>query len=115
MTSFTEPENGEVITVKKVDQLTNGHTNGHENGINGNQQIEFNEEDFEIIEDVEDPYCIAENPVKVSFQDITSAAFLIKNGIQNTPCQVSVKTLRPEVHQAQENFSFNSRNLTCPR
>uniref|UniRef100_A0A1B0DR72 L-serine deaminase n=1 Tax=Phlebotomus papatasi TaxID=29031 RepID=A0A1B0DR72_PHLPP len=89
MTSFTEPENGEVITVKKVDQIANGHTNGHENGINGNQQVEFTEEDFEIIEDVEDPYCIAENPVKVCFQDITSAAFLIKNGIQNTPCQKS--------------------------
>ncbi|XP_059615789.1 L-threonine dehydratase catabolic TdcB-like [Phlebotomus argentipes] len=85
MTSCTQLENGDIIAAKKAIQLTNGHTNGT-NGINGTEHIEFTDEDFEIIEDVEDPYCVADNPVKISFQDITSAAFLIKSGVQNTPC-----------------------------
>lgn len=37
-----------------------------------------------------DPNCVAENPYRVTFQDITSAAFLIKAGIECTPCTVSV-------------------------
>lgn len=41
-----------------------------------------------------DPYCVAENPHRVSFQDVTSAAFLIKGGIEYTPCTVSVASCR---------------------
>ncbi|XP_076374698.1 serine racemase isoform X2 [Megalopta genalis] len=33
-----------------------------------------------------DPFCLEENPHKISFEDITSAAFKIKCGIVNTPC-----------------------------
>lgn len=36
-----------------------------------------------------DPNCVAEKPYRVTFQDITSAAFLIKSGIECTPCTVS--------------------------
>ncbi|KAK9694331.1 Pyridoxal-phosphate dependent enzyme [Popillia japonica] len=34
----------------------------------------------------EDPYCNPNHPIKLTFQDITSAAFQIKNGVLNTPC-----------------------------
>lgn len=34
----------------------------------------------------EDPMCTAENPHKITFEDITSAAFKIKNRIRQTPC-----------------------------
>lgn len=36
-----------------------------------------------------DPNCVATKPYRVTFQDITSAAFLIKSGIEYTPCTVS--------------------------
>lgn len=36
-----------------------------------------------------DPHCVAENPVRVTFQDITSASYLIKSGIEYTPCTVN--------------------------
>ncbi|XP_055678510.1 L-threonine ammonia-lyase [Lutzomyia longipalpis] len=77
---------------------TNGTNGIHEmkNGLNGHSEEKpeqatnpVEDEDLEIIEDVADPHCVAENPVKISFQDITSAAFLIKSGIQCTPCQRS--------------------------
>lgn len=38
-----------------------------------------------------DPKCVAHNPYVVTFQDITSAAFLIKSGIEVTPCTVREK------------------------
>lgn len=41
--------------------------------------------DIEIV----DPNCVAEKPVKVTFQDITSASYLIKSGIEYTPCTVN--------------------------
>lgn len=37
-----------------------------------------------------DPNCGPENPYRVTFRDITSAAFLIKSGIECTPCTVSL-------------------------
>lgn len=37
-------------------------------------------------ENYEDPMCTAENPQKITFEDITSAAFKIKNRIRQTPC-----------------------------
>lgn len=43
--------------------------------------------DFDI--DIVDPHCVAENPVRVTFQDITSASYLIKSGIEYTPCSVN--------------------------
>ena len=40
-------------------------------------------------EEVHDPYCDPENPVKVPFQEVSAAAFMIKGGIERTPCDVS--------------------------
>lgn len=39
-------------------------------------------------EELVDPFCVEENPQKITFEDITSAAFKIKCGIINTPCVV---------------------------
>lgn len=38
--------------------------------------------------EVTDPHCVAEKPVRITFQDITSASYLIKSGIEYTPCTV---------------------------
>lgn len=32
-----------------------------------------------------------QDPIKVSFEDISAAAYRIKNGIRKTPCEVSVQ------------------------
>ncbi|OAD56869.1 L-threonine dehydratase catabolic TdcB [Eufriesea mexicana] len=37
-------------------------------------------------EELVDPQCVEENPRKITFEDITSAAFKIKGGIINTSC-----------------------------
>lgn len=41
--------------------------------------------DSEVI----DPHCLAENPIQIQFQNISAAAFMIKNGIEYTPCTVN--------------------------
>ncbi|XP_053984762.1 L-threonine ammonia-lyase isoform X2 [Hylaeus volcanicus] len=38
------------------------------------------------VEPLVDPFCVEENPQKITFEDITSAAFKIKCGVVNTPC-----------------------------
>lgn len=89
---------------------TNGSSNGHNNGsenrlTNGNKQAIFKEngngavvipnsvlnlpKEFENNDEILDPYCDPKNPQKISFHDITSAAFLIKDGVERTPCPVS--------------------------
>lgn len=40
-------------------------------------------------DDFTDPFCNADNPQIITFQDVTSAAFRIKNGIEYTPCPVN--------------------------
>ena len=49
---------------------------------------------FESNESILDPYCDPKNPQKISFHDITSAAFLIKDGVERTPCPVIKKERR---------------------
>lgn len=44
---------------------------------------------FNSTENVLDPFCDPEKPQKISFHDVTSAAFLIKDGVAKTPCPVS--------------------------
>ncbi|XP_065371231.1 L-threonine ammonia-lyase [Calliphora vicina] len=41
---------------------------------------------FEANDEILDPFCDPRNPQKISFHDITSAAFLIKDGVERTPC-----------------------------
>lgn len=38
---------------------------------------------------IEDPVCNPHRPVKISFEEITSAAYRVRSGILNTPCIVS--------------------------
>jgi hypothetical protein len=42
-----------------------------------------------VAETVSDPFCDENNPRIISFQDVCQAAFMIKGGIDITPCKVS--------------------------
>lgn len=45
---------------------------------------------LEITEsDLKDPQCDPENPIKVTFNDVSAAAYRIKAGIEMTPCNRS--------------------------
>lgn len=57
-------------------------SNGLETKLNG---VKTTEEE----EDIKDPACDPDNPVQVKFQDVSAAAYKIRNGIQRTPCQKS--------------------------
>lgn len=48
-------------------------------------------EPHDAAKDIVDPHCVAEKPIRVTFQDITSASYLIKSGIEYTPCSVNRK------------------------
>lgn len=43
----------------------------------------------EVTETVEDPFCDEKNPRVITFQDVCQAAFMIRGGIETTPCSVS--------------------------
>lgn len=40
------------------------------------------------LRELEDPLCSPNNVQQVSFQDVTTASFLIKGGVEYTPCPV---------------------------
>lgn len=40
------------------------------------------------VEEIIDPFCNPEKPQRISFHDVTSAAFLIRGGVERTPCPV---------------------------
>lgn len=42
------------------------------------------------LREVEDPLCSPNNVQKISFQDVTTASFLIKGGVEYTPCPVQL-------------------------
>lgn len=75
-------------SIKKVniniDNLDNGYdtSSNLSSGLSSPIIIEGNN-------DAEDPLCVAENPHKITFQDVTTAAFIIKGGVEYTPCPVS--------------------------
>lgn len=41
------------------------------------------------LRELEDPLCSPNNAQKITFQDVTTAAFLIKGGVEYTPCPVN--------------------------
>ena len=43
---------------------------------------------FECKDAIIDPFCDPKNPRRITFHEITSAAFLIQSGIEKTPCPV---------------------------
>lgn len=40
------------------------------------------------LRELEDPLCSPNNIQKITFQDVATAAFLIKGGVECTPCSV---------------------------
>lgn len=46
---------------------------------------ENTDEIFQEME-VEDPFCLESSPLKLTFEDITSAAYKIKDGVIKTAC-----------------------------
>lgn len=65
----------------------NGSSSLDLSSINLNDSDKKADED---ISEIEDPFCNAKNPLKITFQDVTSAAFMIKNGVELTPCPVNL-------------------------
>lgn len=41
-----------------------------------------------VEETVKDPFCDESNPRVITFQDVCQAAFVIKGGVDLTPCKV---------------------------
>lgn len=44
-----------------------------------------------VAETVADPLCDESNPIIISFQDVCQAAFMIKGGVDVTPCKVCIQ------------------------
>lgn len=62
----------------------------------------------------EDPWCNASSPHRLHFEDITSAAFKVKNGILVTPCMVSRVGIFSDCHQFELSIFKFYRNLIFP-
>lgn len=80
------------VEISDTNSLNNCDVKSTTTESSGSVSMENNEfEEFvsDVEQDIVDPHCVAENPYKVTFQDITSAAFMIKSGIECTPCTVS--------------------------
>src|ERR1700744_5459878 len=56
------------------------------------------------LRELEDPLCSPNNVQKITFQDVTTASFLIKGGVEYTPCPVS--------HSFHPMKMFSELNLT---
>ena len=55
------------------------------------QKIRISELEI-TLEDVKDQFCDPENPVEVSFNDISAAGYRVRGGIEYTPCTVSLNS-----------------------
>lgn len=44
------------------------------------------------LRELEDPLCSPNNVQRITFQDVTTASFLIKGGVEYTPCPVRMIT-----------------------
>ncbi|CAL7951034.1 unnamed protein product [Xylocopa violacea] len=75
--------------MKDLNQKANSqeHVNGHEHDlIARSKSNDFDTSTFDKDEELVDPFCVEESPQKITFEDVTSAAFKIKCGVINTPC-----------------------------
>lgn len=74
------------------------------------RHISFNENE-EILEHVEDPYCSETKPQKINFHDVTSAAFMIRGGVEMTPCPRShlCEMTGMDVYLKKEFLQFTGR------
>lgn len=64
------------VTINEVKTVIN------DTSVNENSSLESNNQDLE------DPLCTAKSARKITFQDVTTASFLIKGGVEYTPCPV---------------------------
>ncbi|XP_014673420.1 PREDICTED: L-threonine dehydratase catabolic TdcB-like [Priapulus caudatus] len=75
-------------TATMTDTVVEGATEGkQENG--SSSPTERHDESVGEEEALKDRWCDPEHPTTVTFQDISAAAYMIKNGIQRTPCTKS--------------------------
>lgn len=51
-------------------------------------KIDDKKVDTSVEETVSDPFCDEKNPRIITFQDVCQAAFMIKGGVDVTPCRV---------------------------
>lgn len=80
--------------------------------VNGaNERSRRVSENDEILEYVEDPYCSETKPQKISFHDVTSAAFMIRGGVEMTPCPRShlCEMTGMDVYLKKEFLQFTGR------
>lgn len=68
-----------------------GQETGENKVLNGVTVSDFEEDEGVDIPDVElkDKFCDPDNPVCITFRDISAAAYKIRDGVQNTPCTLS--------------------------
>ena len=65
-------------------------------------------------EELRDPACDPDNPVTIRFEDISAAAYRIKDGIVSTPCDPSHmnQDLNMEVsHDTQRGVSVDQKRI----
>lgn len=80
------------------------------NGVERVRRVSFNDTD-EVLDYVEDPYCSETKPQKINFHDITSAAFMIRGGVEMTPCPRShlCEMTGMDVYLKKEFLQFTGR------
>ncbi|XP_017142318.1 L-threonine ammonia-lyase [Drosophila miranda] len=74
---------------------SNGNKNGNSNGASKVEPSEVKLRPRHVsggVEEILDPFCDPANPRKISFHDVTSAAFLIRGGVERTPCPKSTSS-----------------------
>lgn len=81
--------------------------------VNGVEKVRRVSESEEILEYVEDPYCSETKPQKINFHDVTSAAFMIRGGVNLTPCPRShlCEMTGMDVYLKKEFEQFTGRSI----
>lgn len=81
----------------------------HVTTATGPDQSKTTEVDQKLRE-LEDPLCSPNNVQKITFQDVTTAAFLIKGGVEYTPCSVEWDTFIGFGFELKQKFFPRDRN-----
>lgn len=74
------------VSQDDCNEFQNSKTDYNLNIENVTQVANKIENSVDSSEELLDPFCDPRNPKKITFQDVTTAAFLIKGGIERTPC-----------------------------
>lgn len=81
--------------------------------VNGVEKVRRLSESEEVLEYVEDPFCSETKPQKINFHDVTSAAFMIRGGVNMTPCPRShlCEMTGMDVYLKKEFEQFTGRSI----